>query len=93
MDLPKKFDTPEFRELWLDWEEFRKVELKAPLGPVSIKRQLKFLSKFTEIEAIKIVEQSINSGWRGLFEVKSFNNKWKQEEAPKQFSSVNPNTI
>jgi len=81
MDIPKHLDTPEFKATWEDWLEYRNGEKGVKLGPIAIKRQLKFLGKHTETEAIKIIDQSINSNWTGLFEVKTFNNKWQPKQS------------
>lgn len=64
--FPKKFQTKNFQTSWEEWKRFRK-EIKAPLTPTSINRQIKFLSNYNEEIAISIIERSIINGWRGLF--------------------------
>lgn len=52
-----------------DWIKYRK-EIKKPLKPMSIERVSKKLSKHDYDTQERMVEQSIESGWIGLFEVK-----------------------
>jgi hypothetical protein len=61
------FSTVRFREAWESWSDFRRLELKKPLGPISTKEQLKFLGEMTEDNAILCMNQSIRNGWQGLF--------------------------
>jgi hypothetical protein len=58
-----------FKSVWNDWVKFRK-EKKSSLTESTIKRQLNLLAKFSEDQAIKMIEQSITNGWTGLFEIK-----------------------
>lgn len=57
--------------VWLDkgaWESWRayRAELRKPLKPSTISRQLKFLSEHQGSHSA-IIEQSIRQGWTGLF--------------------------
>jgi len=61
-DLPQWLN----KKAWTEWVQFRK-ELRKPLKPTTINRQLKFLEKHEENHA-QILEQSIQNGWQGLFE-------------------------
>lgn len=69
-----------FRDAWEEWVEYRRVERKKPLGPFSIKRQLKILTEISEENAIATIDKAINSGWQGLFPDKNLtppkNNLW-----------------
>jgi hypothetical protein len=66
-------DSMAFGQIWEEWEEYRKQK-RAKLTPISVKHQIKFLSGFSESEAIQIIKQSIQNGWTGLFELKNKNN-------------------
>ena len=64
--LPPLPHGDEFAKAWDSWVQYRK-ELKKPLTATSIREQLKFLSEQTEHNAITSIQQSIRSGWLGLF--------------------------
>lgn len=51
------------------WIEYRK-EIKKPLRQMSIDRVSRKLSKHDFHTQERMVEQSIENGWQGLFEVK-----------------------
>jgi hypothetical protein len=67
--IPEELDTPEFRGVWKEWTKHRK-EIKKPLTPTTIKSQLKKLSKYTDVVAAAMLEQSIEHGWQGIWELK-----------------------
>ncbi len=67
--FPEKFITPEFDKAWKEWEDYRK-EKKSKLTPLSIKKQVKFLSEYPVGTAIEMINQSIRNGWTGIFDVK-----------------------
>lgn len=58
---------------WNDWEAYRK-ETRHPLTPTSRKKCLELLARHPARQR-EIIDKSISSGWRGLFEPK---------DAPKQ---------
>ena len=69
----KDFELPIYitKERWEEWVKFRR-QLKKPLTDLSIQKQIKFLG---ECQAKGqnpnlIIEQSIQNGWTGLFELK-----------------------
>ena len=51
------------------WETYRSVELRKPLGEMSLPAAAKALAKFGENQAA-VVERSIGNRWQGLFELK-----------------------
>lgn len=53
------------KEAWESWRAYR-AELRKPLKPSTISRQLKFLSEHQGSHSA-IIEQSIRQGWTGLF--------------------------
>lgn len=67
-DLPFQGDE-ELQNAWLEWEQHRK-EKKQKLTPLSVKKQLKFLTGRSKAEIIAIIDQSIMNGYQGLFELK-----------------------
>lgn len=58
--------TQQFIEAWNEWCDFRR-EIKKKLTKLSAKKQLTFL--FNQPDPIKCINQSIQNGWTGLFEV------------------------
>jgi hypothetical protein len=54
-----------FTEVWAEWVEFRRGELKKPLKPSSIKTQLKML--LDDPDPVGCIERSISAGYQGLF--------------------------
>jgi len=66
--LPDNLKTPEFVDAWDRWTKHR-VELKKKLTPSTIDAQIKKLNKHPPHIAIKMIERSIERGWRGLFEI------------------------
>tara|TARA_R110002020_G_scaffold292877_5_gene508324 strand:+ start:826 stop:1104 length:279 start_codon:yes stop_codon:yes gene_type:complete len=53
-----------------EWIAYRK-EIKKPLKPMTIDRVKKKLLKYDHETQEAMVEQSIENGWQGLFEVKN----------------------
>ncbi|GIV35438.1 MAG: hypothetical protein KatS3mg031_2973 [Chitinophagales bacterium] len=62
-----------FSAAWSEWMEHRK-QIKKPLTDVAIKKQLQMLSQKSEDEAVAIINQSIQNGWQGLFELQKGKN-------------------
>lgn len=59
-----------FATAWERWLKFRK-EIKQPYkSTLSKQAALKKLSRYTEEEAVAMIEQSITNQWRGIFESK-----------------------
>ena len=67
-DLPPSLDTPEFREAWGQWQMHRKQK-RQKLTAMTVAKQLKFLA--TQPNPVAVIDQSIEKGWTGLFELKS----------------------
>jgi hypothetical protein len=64
--VPYHLDNDRFRALWAEWARVRK-ELRKPLTPTVVKRQLATLGNLTLDEALATVELSATNGWQGLF--------------------------
>jgi hypothetical protein len=62
-----------FKAAWAEWETYRK-EKRATLTPTTVKKQLASLAKLSEKDAVDRINQSIQNGWQGLFEVKTGGN-------------------
>lgn len=60
------FGSDQFRKAWEDWVAHRK-QIKAKLTPLAVTKQLEMLKGLGEPGAIRCIERSIASGWRGLF--------------------------
>jgi hypothetical protein len=78
--LPDELNNNGFIESWKEWIEYRK-EIKKALKESTAKKQLKFLLK--QLDAIACIDQTIEKGWTGLFEIKNIgvNNARKQSTA------------
>jgi hypothetical protein len=66
LTLPPLPHGQDFAKAWEEWMGYRK-ELKKPLTATSIREQLNFLTQQTEHDAVTSIQQSIRSGWVGLF--------------------------
>ena len=66
LDILPIDSTQQFIEAWTEWVDFRR-EIKKKLTKLSAKRQVTFL--INQPEPIKCINQSIQNGWTGLFEV------------------------
>jgi len=64
----EKLNNEPFIKAFTEWIAFRK-EIKKALKPSTITKQLEFLNK--QPEPITCINQSIQNGWQGLFEVKN----------------------
>ena len=69
----KKDDFPEIpghlKEVWKDWEQHRRDKRK-PLTPLGVKKQLKMLGEYNKKTQVAMIDQTIASGWQGIFPVK-----------------------
>jgi hypothetical protein len=61
-------------EAWLYWKEYRKEQFRIsykPMGEKAALKKLLRLSNNDKQKQLKIIEQSIENGWKGLFELKN----------------------
>lgn len=63
LPIPEKLNTPEFITAWTEWKRYRKEDKNKPLPERSEKAQLKALSAFSVIEAITLVNRSMDKDW------------------------------
>lgn len=72
----------QFRESWESWAAHR-TEIHKPLTKTSCQQQLSKLGKLSEENAIATINQSIENGWQGLFELKKLNGHHQKPSRPK----------
>lgn len=87
-NLVYPFDDPDFFESWNLWLQYRKEIGKPIKGNIGKQAQLKKIARLAagNLEIAKaIIMQSIENGWRGLFEVKQSN---QTNETDKELSEA-----
>lgn len=72
-------------EVWDEWVAYRK-EMRKPLTPTTIKRQVKKLKAMGDAKAILAIETAMDNGWQGFFEPQ--NPKKPKSPDGKDWSSV-----
>jgi hypothetical protein len=75
-----EFEDDASNEAWKDWLEYRKGQRKSVKGRTK-EMQLRLLKSLSPEQRIATINQSITQGWTGLFEVKTFKNKEKNDYA------------
>jgi hypothetical protein len=70
--FPASLNTEEFSTAWKEWKQYRS-QIHKKLTDMTQAKQLKMLEKFGSTIAVAMIEQSISSGWQGLFELKKEN--------------------
>jgi len=71
------FNHDGFIEKWQEWLQYRKERRLAAYAPTGLKAtftKLKRISLDNPETAIKIIDQSLENGWQGLFELKPLTN-------------------
>lgn len=71
--FPPVLDVPEFLEAWGRWEKHRR-EIRKRLTPSTTQKQLAKLAAMGSADAAASINQSIEQGWTGLFELKGNRN-------------------
>lgn len=64
------FSSLEFFQAWKDWTNHR-TEIKKPLKPTQIEKQLQELQSIGEQRAVAMINHTIAKGWQGLREPES----------------------
>ncbi len=77
--LPPLPHSEAFAKVWEDWMKYR-AEMKKPLTPTTIKRQIEFLSQLNEHDATEAIIQSIKCGWSGIFANQRTNQRFQQSK-------------
>lgn len=81
----KYFESDSLNDAFVDFKKHRK-QLKKPMTERAIELAVKKLKKETEQTAIKMIENSIENGWSGLFELKN-------TDKPKEEFSFDPSSM
>jgi len=81
--IPAELDKDPFRQAWSQWVAYRR-ERRSSLTPRTAAMQLKKLARHPPEIAARMIEQSIEHGWMGLFEI-------KEERNGKPFSAADAN--
>lgn len=68
--LPAKLNTANFLKTWEEFKEHRRL-IKKPMTDLAMEKMLKRLSGERTETAIAMLEQSIENGWQGVFEIKA----------------------
>lgn len=83
------FQTDRFREVWDEWKQYRRDEVKKPFKTIKAEqRNLMGLNRDSghdEETAIKIIERSMESGWTGLFPLDEQKGKTKNLKEKDEF--------
>lgn len=76
------FNSENFKNWWNFWKEYKSKEhnfkYASSISEQAALKKLSELSRGNEDLALKIIEQSISEGWKGLFEYKQSNNSSTQ---------------
>lgn len=84
-ELKLPYDSDKFQEAWDGWKEYKLKEFKFRYRTTRSEQaalsQLKNLAR-SETEAIKIMEQSMANGWKGLFDLKTQNQNQNEKRKP-----------
>ena len=87
--VPDTLDTLDFHTSWTDFQEHRK-QMKKPMTDLAKQRMLAKLEKQGVDTAIVMLENSIENGWQGVFEIKGKNGNGHKsavhEELPPGFT-------
>jgi phage replication O-like protein O len=60
---------PRFTETYLDWLAFRAYELRKPVTPRAVKKQLEFLEN--QPDPVECINQAIRNQWQGIYPAKN----------------------
>lgn len=74
IEIPQELNSPKFRHEWVEWKKYKREEhnfkFKSPRSEKAALTELKNLSKGDVVVAVKIIQQSMSHGWKGLFSLK-----------------------
>jgi|SRR5580692_10886898 hypothetical protein len=82
MDVKLPFDDVDFLHTWAEWILYRKQRHLANYVPVGLQKTFNKLFEESGGDvkiAIKMVEQSMEKNWQGIFPVKNLNNGQQQK--------------
>lgn len=64
--FPEKIDTPEVREAFQDFMDYRAEEKASPVGPRGALRNLRAIAHLSPDDALYSIDLAIRKGWSGL---------------------------
>jgi hypothetical protein len=76
------FTSEKFTEAWSNWLDYRKDIKKPYRSALSEQTALRKLSNYPEETAIKMIDQSMENDWQGIFEIKITNGKSTSKTRP-----------
>ena len=82
-EIPESLDTPEFREAWKEWIDYRR-ERRPKVTPIAARRLLARLSAWGTERAIKAIRFSIASSWQGVCEEKENHARTNSKSSSRQ---------
>lgn len=87
--FPDGFDTPDMRDEYQQWIEYR-MELKKPITTIQFNKTLQEFSEHGPAVMKSAISKSISSGWRGLFppEERGTNARQSQAARPGQYNAT-----
>ena len=88
ISIPESLQTDVFLDVWGEWQEYRK-QIRKKLAPMTAKRQLKRLAKYSPEIAAAMLNQSIENQWTGIFELKDSGGVVAQKIVPSKDGSIN----
>lgn len=68
VEFPPELDTPEFREVWAAYVQFRSEQKFKPLGATAVGQKLKHFAEWGSVRAVAAIRYSMANGWQGIFE-------------------------
>lgn len=90
MNIEFPFKDPDFLKAWEEWEQYRKERKIARYVPTGLKKtftHLKNISGDDKNTAIKIIHQSMEQNYAGLFPLKHQNGSHQSTSASKPGTS------
>ena len=86
-ELPESLNTPEFKETWIKFIQYRK-ERKKPLYPTSFLAKWKQMEAWGVANAINAINNSIANGWQGIFPVDQQEEKKQKTEQESKYRNI-----
>jgi uncharacterized protein YdaU (DUF1376 family) len=91
------FDSETFKTQWGLWKQYKKAEFKFQFkSPITEQASLMALSEKAngnEETAIKIIHQSMENGWKGIFELKPQPNERSNSKSKGKFNTVSDDYV
>jgi uncharacterized protein YdaU (DUF1376 family) len=65
-EIPAELDLPEFRGRWLEWVEYRRMVIKKPVNPLTVRHAFSIISRMGVVEFMLKSENAMANGWEGF---------------------------